>query len=134
MRFGPVDDYEQLLRAFFLCFQGQKKYLFKKIYFSIRTKKFHNISFIIFLFLNFFWISFWLEIGLLNIDNKLCIPLLETPPYATSIKLFWYFTANKTHCRCQRIRPVFSLLEIYNFARNWSWPRLAPRLRPPSKK
>ena len=23
MRFGPVDDYEQLLRAFFLCFQGQ---------------------------------------------------------------------------------------------------------------
>ena len=48
--FGPVgnnekkigEDYEQLLRAVFSCFQGQKKIFFKKKYCSIRTKKLHK--------------------------------------------------------------------------------------------
>ena len=61
--FGPVGntekkdggaDYEQLLRAVFSCFQGQKKsYNCFKKYPSVRTKKLHKMLFIK-KFLNFF--------------------------------------------------------------------------------
>ena len=38
-------DYEQLLRMFFLCFQGQKNNLkFFKNYCSVHTKKLHQIK------------------------------------------------------------------------------------------
>ncbi len=62
--FGPVGntgkksawaDYEQLLRAVFSCFQGQKniaKFFWK--YPSVRTEKLHKISLTKFFFWNFF--------------------------------------------------------------------------------
>ena len=51
--FGPVGntekkmgaDYEQLLRAVFYCFRGQKKCYLKK-HCSVRTKKLHYIFFL----------------------------------------------------------------------------------------
>ena len=49
-------NYEQLLRAFFSCFQGQKINLecFQK-YCSVRTRKFHKVFFIkLFIFIHFF--------------------------------------------------------------------------------
>ena len=58
--FGPVGttekkmevNYEQLLRAVFSCFQGQKTQLnFFSKYCSVRTNKMHTISLIF-----FFWI------------------------------------------------------------------------------
>ena len=46
---------EQLLKTFFLCFQGQKINLkFFQKYCSVRTKKLHKISFI-YIFLNFYF-------------------------------------------------------------------------------
>ena len=38
------DDYEQLLRAFFSCFYGQKSLNFVKKYYSVRTKKLHKVK------------------------------------------------------------------------------------------
>ena len=38
-------DYDQLLRVFFSCFQGQKKlYIFLKKYWSVLTKKLHKMK------------------------------------------------------------------------------------------
>ena len=55
--FGPVGNtekiilgrlYEQLLRAVFSCFQGQKIFNFFQKYCNVRAKKLHNIFFIYF--------------------------------------------------------------------------------------
>ena len=59
-----VADYEQLLRAFFSCFQCQKNILnlFWK-YFSICTKQLHSLQVRFFFFLKLGSILIWVKIG-----------------------------------------------------------------------
>ena len=54
-------DYEQLLRAFFLCFQGQKKKNNNNNYYSVHTEKLHRKKVIFFFFFgNIFFLMFFL--------------------------------------------------------------------------
>ena len=75
MRFELVSGWLAIM-FFFSCFQGQN-FLFK--YYSVHTKKVHNMPFI-----NIFFILGGAQ-NRLNIHNQLCLALLETPQSVTSL-------------------------------------------------